>query len=34
MIHLIGELENLHADWTTNYMFWTITEAEGVGGIP
>ena len=24
----IDELENLHADQTTNYMFWAITEAE------
>ena len=27
-------LENLHADQTTNYMFWAITEAEGEVGIP
>ena len=30
----IDELENLHADRTTNYMFWAITEAEGEVGIP
>ena len=28
----IEELENLHADQTTNYMFWAITEAEGEVG--
>ena len=28
------ELENLHADRTTNYMFWAITEAKGEVGIP
>ena len=30
----IDELENLHADRTTNYMFWAITEAEGEVGYP
>ena len=30
----IDELENLHADRTTNYMFWAITEAEGEAGHP
>ena len=30
----IDELENLHGDRITNYMFWAITEAEGEVGIP
>ena len=30
----ILELENLHMDKATNYMFWAITEAEGEDGIP
>ena len=29
----INELETLHVDRTTNYMFWAITEAEGEVGI-
>ena len=29
----IDELENLHADRTTTYMFWAISEAEGEVGI-
>ena len=28
----IDELENLHEDRTTNYMFWAISEAEGEVG--
>ena len=31
---IIDDLENVHADRTTNYMFWAITEAEGAVGIP
>ena len=30
----IDELKNLHADRTTNYMFWAIAEAEGEVGYP
>ena len=30
----IDELENLHADRTTNYMVWAIAEADGDVGIP
>ena len=30
----IDEFENLHADRTTNYLFWVIAEAEGKTGIP
>ena len=32
MIH--DELENLHADRTTNYMFWAMIEAEVEVGYP
>ena len=30
----IDELENIHADRTTDYMFWAIIEAEREAGLP
>ena len=31
---MIHDLENIHADRTTNCVFWDITEAEGEVGYP